>query len=450
MTQGGTSRPLVAAAAEAEGGFPRPVRTGRWKGGRGKREATGPAMRGRARPAGPKRLRFHALSPRVAVLVALIAVVGAVVALLAVSARRFYLRSHGRRMREDVGTHPIAPAAVLLKRMIAAGGTLEPRAGPSPAATAAAHVPRRIWLYWHDPDRMPPIVQACVERIARTNPAHRITMLTDANWERHLSWLPRSLAHDRAFHDCRARFADLLRLHALLEHGGTWLDASVIMHRGLDQLRLDGEDTFASLRTAGEAGRLYGYRLRGATSDPRFPVVENWFLSAPPQHPFVEAWTREFARLREFRRASDYVAALEDGGVDLQNIKDRPYLAMHCAAQAVMQRTPGGRLRAWGLHRLPDAEDGPLQYLVQGGWRSRAAVRALVANEVGGPFGQDRTAIGAGTALTKMRGSERLAFEQLPEKTRRRFLESLGLRDRKEFAPKDFAPKGQGLGSGDR
>jgi hypothetical protein len=81
-------------------------------------------------------------------------------------------------------------------------------------------------------------------------------------------------------------------------------------------------------------------------------------------------------------------------GVDVQRIPNPNDLAMHIAAQKVLQidKYPVDRLI------LQKAEDGPFRYLVEAGWNSEKAVRWGIANQF---------------LIMKFRGGERAELEKM-------------------------------------
>jgi len=113
--------------------------------------------------------------------------------------------------------------------------------------------------------------------------------------------------------------------HALARHGGIWMDASIICMKPFREW-LDHTKEFV------------GYHIGGTTKP--YPVIENWFFACRPGCEFMQAWCKEFSRLGDFPSVQEYLQDLRASGVDLSNVHVhmQEYLAMHCAAQRVMQK----------------------------------------------------------------------------------------------------------------
>jgi hypothetical protein len=125
--------------------------------------------------------------------------------------------------------------------------------------------------------------------------------------------------------------ADWIRLELLRRHGGIWLDASTLLTAPLDwvlqQQQRSGSD-------------LVAYYLDRYTTDAQFPIVENWFLAAPPQSALVADLQHEFTHTVLPLGGAGYVAYLQQlgnyeqlrQGIDLPN-----YLSMHLALQRLLR-----------------------------------------------------------------------------------------------------------------
>lgn len=240
-------------------------------------------------------------------------------------------------------------------------------------------IPPIIWSYWTG--AAPPlVVQRCIARWRALHPGFSVRVLDDSSLHEYIPELPAGLALQSP-----TRRADWLRLELLLRHGGIWLDASSILTRPLDwviELQAEAQSDFI------------GYYLGLYTSVPERPVVENWFMAAPPGSPFIADLQREFTTEVITRSGEDYVAHLEALGLYArlrQNIDMPAYLGMHLALQRLL--LAGGRYRL----QLGRAEDGPYYYHVLGGW-NRTALKIRLMFSVAG---------GALPALIKLRSPDR-------------------------------------------
>lgn len=235
-------------------------------------------------------------------------------------------------------------------------------------APQARAIPPIVWAYWQG--GTPPLaVQRCIDGWRRLHPHFDIRVLDDRSVLQHLPALPAALQDASP-----AKRADWIRLELLLRHGGIWLDASTILTRPLDWVLAEQARTGAD---------FVGYYLALYTSVPERPVVENWFMAAPPASPFIAALQREFTGEVIARSGEEYIAHLQAQGLyeqALQRIDAPAYLTMHLALQVVLLR--GG---AWRLS-LARAEDGPYLYHALGGWRRAPLKLRLLFSRIRGPL----------------------------------------------------------------
>lgn len=256
------------------------------------------------------------------------------------------------------------------------------------AAPVPSAIPKKIWTYWDNPAKLPKTVQMCMDGWRKHNPAHEITLLTRDNYATYIT-IPQALINHHNFHDNPTRFSDLVRIWTLAQHGGIWIDSSVLVKRPLEQW----------LPPPGgcPAPEFIGYYIHGMTT--RAPVIENWFYAAPPASPFVRAWRDEFSKIADYPSVSDYVENRRRLGVDISKVIEPDYLAQHVAAQKVLQIDGYPQDRLF----LRRAEDGPFRYLAEHEWDSKAALHAACGN----PSYQ--------TPMMKLRGVERGVLESALE-----------------------------------
>ncbi|MBV2216815.1 MAG: capsular polysaccharide synthesis protein [Diaphorobacter sp.] len=239
-------------------------------------------------------------------------------------------------------------------------------AAAAPAARTA--IPRILWSYWQG-GTPPLLVQRCFDHWRRLHPHFEIRILDERGVLRYLPVIPAALDGASA-----AKRADWIRLELLRRHGGIWLDASTILTQPLDWVLQEQARTGAD---------FVGYYLQQYTSVPDRPVVENWFMAAPPGSPFIEDLQREFTQEVIARTGEQYIAHLQAQGLytqALQRIDMPAYLTMHLALQVILLR--GGSYRLG----LSPAESGPYFLHVQGRWRRAALKLRLLFMRARGPL----------------------------------------------------------------
>jgi hypothetical protein len=255
-------------------------------------------------------------------------------------------------------------------------------------------IPRQIWTFWHSEEARPKIVWMCMRSWKRWNPLYTIEVLTPNTLS---AYVPASLLVHACFRDSWARLADLVRLWVLSVHGGVWMDASILLGAPLESPGFLPETLDSSVD-------FVGFYLGSFTSETRAwfcPVIENWCFACKPQSPFAVRWREEFSSLVAFASVNDYVVTRRDRDmVDLQNIDAPEYLAMHVAAQKVLQWEP----HLLTCLRLYKAEEGPFRYLVDAKWDALTGFHRLCQNP--DVYLQP---------MAKLRGCERAVLEPLAE-----------------------------------
>lgn len=218
------------------------------------------------------------------------------------------------------------------------------------------NIPKKIWSYWHDTN-LPKFVQICIQSWKKYNPDYEIVVLNKDAVKQYVH-IPENINNHPNFNDSIQRYTDLVRLYVLEEHGGVWLDASILMKKPLDVI-------FEK-----KPGDFYAYYIDEFTENKNYPVIENWFFACEKGCPFVNAWKEEFLRLKDYENVTEYVKDTTKT-VDKQKILWPEYLAMHVSAQKVLQidKYPLDKLV---LYR---AEDEPLYYFEKSGWDYEKSVQ---------------------------------------------------------------------------
>jgi hypothetical protein len=244
--------------------------------------------------------------------------------------------------------------------------------------------PKKIWTYWDSQDRLPKTVKMCMESWRKYNPEYEITLLTRKNFYNYVN-IPVEVSSHPNFNDNPTRFADLVRLYSLAEHGGVWIDSSVLLKAPLENWIFPRYAEFS------------GFYIDAFTKDIKTgPVIENWFFACNKGSQFIRKWKEEFLKLADYINVEKYVESRKKMGVDFEKIATPIYLAMHVAAQKVIQ------IDKYPLDTLilKRAEDGPFKYLVDAKWDSEKALKLACANKK------------YQEPILKMRGDERKVMEK--------------------------------------
>jgi hypothetical protein len=242
--------------------------------------------------------------------------------------------------------------------------------------------PKIIWTYWDNPDKIPKTVKMCMEGWKKFNPDYEIILLTKSNYKKYVS-IPDDITSDPNFSDNPTRFADLVRVWTLAQNGGVWVDSSIVLKESLDKWLFPRPAEFS------------GFYIASFTKDKLPPVIEKRFFACNKGSEFVRRWRDEFSLIAKYPSVEKYVESRKEMGVNYEGIGSPVYLAMHVAAQKILQ------LDKYPLDSLilRKAEDGPFKYLTENGWDSEKALKFVCKNRQ------------YQYPIMKMRGAERKVIE---------------------------------------
>lgn len=243
-------------------------------------------------------------------------------------------------------------------------------------------IPKKIWTYWDNPEKIPKTVKMCIEGWKKYNPNYEITLLTEKNYKGYVT-IPDNIRNNIIFKDLPERFADLVRCYVLAEHGGVWIDSTIILKAPLDDWLFP------------KYGEFSGFYIDGFTKNKKYPIIENWFFACNKDSKFMKLWRDEFLEIGRFPSVEKYVESRRKI-VDFQGINNPIYLAMHVAAQKVLQYD---KYPMDGLI-LKKAEDGPFRYLADTKWDSNKGLELACMDK------------SYQTPIMKIRAEERKVLEE--------------------------------------
>lgn len=136
-----------------------------------------------------------------------------------------------------------------------------------------APTPKHIWICWlQGIEHAPEIVRQCFRSVQHFAPDYEITLLTESNL---LDWctIPDDItAKYKSGRIGFAHFADIVRTNLLVEHGGIWLDATVLLTGALPDFITSSQVFF----------------FRSSWIAPVQHVGSNWLLASQPHNPLFE------------------------------------------------------------------------------------------------------------------------------------------------------------------
>lgn len=100
-----------------------------------------------------------------------------------------------------------------------------------PSETPSAHEEREtIWMCWLQGEaKAPRLVLNCIESVRRlADSSQRVVVLTEHNFSQYVELPAVFVSKWRGGLISNTHFSDLLRIHALAQHGGYWIDATCL------------------------------------------------------------------------------------------------------------------------------------------------------------------------------------------------------------------------------
>jgi hypothetical protein len=223
--------------------------------------------------------------------------------------------------------------------------------------TTYSQLPKKIWSYWDNPDDIPASVQLCLQSWKKHHPDHDIVLLNKKTYKGYVN-IPQDLAEHPHVDLHRSRFAELVALYTLAEHGGVWMEPSFVLQAPFDEWLFPKYAEFA-----GYSMKAWG-NLTPVNPDKPLPILTASFIACNKGSPFLQQWRDEFIKIFPFKEVPQYVESRQKMGVDLQRLPDPVNHLSSLAAQTVLQ------LQRYPLDTLilRSAEDGPLWYLRHNSW----------------------------------------------------------------------------------
>ncbi len=133
----------------------------------------------------------------------------------------------------------------------------------------------KVWVCWlQGMDTAPALVQTCYASLQKHLPDRQIVLLTEENYKSYVNF-PAHIQNkiDKGIIS-KTHFSDLLRLELLINHGGTWIDATVLCTGGqIPTYMLDTD--------------LFVYQTLKPGLDGHAACISSWFMTACTNHPIL-------------------------------------------------------------------------------------------------------------------------------------------------------------------
>lgn len=229
-----------------------------------------------------------------------------------------------------------------------------------PPAADAASLPDEaipVWSYWSGADS--PTVERCLQSWRRhlPSPQYDIRVLGPETVARYVDVTHACFRSPNA-----ALRSDYIRLALLDEYGGVWMDASVLLTRGLHEWDFLG---------TGDGRRCFNafYNPGNMTTTCDYPVVETSVMAAPKGHALVRDWRDRLRQLGGECAETDidaYMDRADARALQRKNLLRRYHVVYHMLQHALwyfggLSAYAGVRLfKSWDYHFLTARADAPL------------------------------------------------------------------------------------------
>ena len=191
------------------------------------------------------------------------------------------------------------------------------------------NLPKIVWCFW-DKQPLPPIIETITNNWKKLMPDWTFHILSNETLHNFID-IPFNISHLNVAHQ-----TDIFRLHLLEKYGGVWMDCGIIVNDPtfLNQKR---EDCIQ------QRSQMFIYDSPFHQTNPDYKVVENWFIMAPLNSPFIKLWRQEHdcavkSRFFFYKWYCKYILGVDNQKIN-RDIFD-VYLTQHLCAQVVMQKNP--------------------------------------------------------------------------------------------------------------
>src|SRR5574344_239860 len=124
-----------------------------------------------------------------------------------------------------------------------------------------------IWFCWFQGlENAPELVNVCYKSIQKNMPDYEIKVVTSKNYFEYTNFPDFIIKKWKEGVISNAHFSDLLRTNLLINHGGTWIDSTVLMT--------------SKIPNEIELSNFFVFRLQKPGSDGRATKSSSWFISA--------------------------------------------------------------------------------------------------------------------------------------------------------------------------
>ncbi len=176
-------------------------------------------------------------------------------------------------------------------------------------------VPKKIWTYIENPDRITTSISQSINSWKKINPEYEVIILTKKTYKGYIT-IPASIRNHPIFSQDSLRFQHLISLWILYEHGGIWIDPSIIVKKHFDSWLFP------------KYGEFSGYSLHNN--------IQSSFMACNKNSEFIKQVTYEFIQIANYPSIEKYIQSRKDMGIQYNSI-DELYFTILISFQKVLQ-----------------------------------------------------------------------------------------------------------------
>lgn len=203
---------------------------------------------------------------------------------------------------------------------------------------------KTIWSYW-EPSPPPKIIQKCIKNWKEIGKCDDVRLLNDKNINEYIPKSELDMIIKKSPN--LANKSDFIGLYLLNKYGGTWIDASVFLHKPL----------FSWLKP----GEFFVYKANRFSGDSF--CMENFFIHSPKNHPICLAWYNKLKNVAD--NIDKFINDTKEKYPNITNrMKHYRYLWAYIVGKVVLLENP----KLLELINSKDAEEGPYLDSVRLNW----------------------------------------------------------------------------------
>ena len=223
-------------------------------------------------------------------------------------------------------------------------------------------IPKKVWMYWDD-EYLPKSMMLNIQKLRKDNPDHDIYLLNRLTVK---EVLPDFIFTSTQLTEQQK--SEVIRLELLLRYVGIAIDCSTLLFEDLSWVHREHQERRMD---------VIGYYRENSTVNYLAPVIENWFLAATANNPFIREWQKQYAPIKHLGEQNYFneLNKRDDYALLTQKIEQPQQQLGSLAQQAAMRE-----YRRVNLF-LRKCEANAYYYQRLSGWKSDTFAHTILFNQ---------------------------------------------------------------------